>query len=113
MEVKQVVEQVVHVGRESHRHAHIGERVLEDQIPADDPGEDFAQRGVGIGVGAAGDGDHGGQLGVTDGRESACDRHQHERQRDGRTRPQPAAERGGSAAMEHQIEHGCFEDGFG
>ncbi len=40
------------------------ESVLEDEVPADDPGEYLAQRRVAIGVGRAGDGDHGGELGV-------------------------------------------------
>ena len=38
--------------------------VFQDQVPPDDPGEDFAQGRVRVGIGAAGDRNHGGQLGV-------------------------------------------------
>ena len=40
--------------------------VLEDQVPADDPRHEFTQGGVGIRVGAARDGDQGGELGVAE-----------------------------------------------
>src|SRR5256886_2523184 len=36
----------------------VANRVLEDQVPADDPRDQLAERGVGIRVGAPGDGDH-------------------------------------------------------
>ena len=49
------------------------EGVFEDEVPADDPGEDFAERGVAVGVGGAGDGDHGGELGVAEAGEDAAD----------------------------------------
>ena len=38
--------------------------VFERQVPADDPGENFAQRGVGVGVGAAGQRNQRGEFGV-------------------------------------------------
>ena len=38
--------------------------VLEDQVPADDPGDELAERRVAVGVGRAGDRDRRGQLGV-------------------------------------------------
>ena len=41
------------VVRPAVRHGARGDRVLEDQVPADDPGEELAERGVGVGVGAA------------------------------------------------------------
>ena len=44
----------------------------ENQIPADDPGENFAERGVGVGVGAAGDGRHRREFGVAQGGERAA-----------------------------------------
>ena len=37
---------------------HRAERVLEDQVPADDPGDELAHRRVAVGVGRAGDRDH-------------------------------------------------------
>ncbi len=36
--------------------------VFEHQVPADDPGDELADGGIGVGVGAAGDGNHRGEL---------------------------------------------------
>ena len=47
------------------------ERVFEDQAPADDPGEAFAEGGVAVGVGAAGGGDHRREFGIGERREDA------------------------------------------
>ncbi len=58
--------------------------VLEHQVPADDPGQQLAHGGVGVGVGAAGDRDHGGELAVAQAGEGAADGRHHEGQRDGR-----------------------------
>ncbi len=41
------------------------EGILEDQVPADDPGEDFAQGCVSVGVGRAGDGNQRSEFGIT------------------------------------------------
>ncbi len=73
--------------------AHVAEGVFEDQIPADDPGDQFAQRGVGVGVGRAGDGDHGGQFGVAKAGEGADDGHQNQRKRQRRSGSGPSGER--------------------
>ena len=43
--------------------------VFERQIPADDPGEDFAERGVGVGVGAARQRNHGGEFRIAQRRQ--------------------------------------------
>jgi len=49
-----------------------GEQVFQDKVPADDPGEEFAEASIGVGVGAAGGGNHGGILGVAEaGKETA------------------------------------------
>ena len=45
------------------------EGVLEDQVPADDPGEDLAQGRVAVGVGRAGDGNERGEFGVAEARQ--------------------------------------------
>ena len=58
--------------------------VFEHEVPTDDPGEEFAEGGVGIGVGAAADGDHGGEFGVAEPDEGAGDAAEHERHHDGR-----------------------------
>src|SRR6266478_6015606 len=48
------------VSAEADRDRNIAHDVFKNQIPTDDPGENLAQRGVRIRVGAARDRDHGG-----------------------------------------------------
>ena len=62
------------------RDRHVADRVLEDQIPADDPGDDLAQRRVRIRVRAAGLRNHRRQLGVAEPRQRAHRAEQHERE---------------------------------
>ncbi len=60
--------------------------VFEHQVPADDPGDEFAHRRVRVGVGAAGDRNHRRELRVAEaGKQTADCRHQ-ERQCHGRPR---------------------------
>ena len=61
-----------------------GDAVLEDQVPADDPGDEVAHSRVGVGVGAAGDRDARRQLGVTERGERARHAGEDERQHDRR-----------------------------
>ena len=88
------VQQVHHVGGKAHADGHVGAGVFQNQIPADDPGDQFAQGGVGVGIGRAGDGNHGGQFGVTEAGERADDGHQKQRDGDRRTGAGPAGQRG-------------------
>ncbi len=74
------VEQVDDVGGEAYADAHVREGVLEDEVPADDPGDELAERGVGVGVGGAGDGDHAGELRVAEAGEAADDGDEDERE---------------------------------
>ena len=46
--------------------------VFDDEVPANDPGEDFAQRGVAVGVGGAGDRNQGGEFGIAEPGEDAA-----------------------------------------
>src|SRR5262249_53318177 len=55
------------------------DRVLENEIPTDDPGDKLAHRGERIGIGAASDGNHGGEFAVAKAGESAADRGENER----------------------------------
>ncbi len=71
------VEQIDDVRGEPDRDAHVGKGVLEDKVPADDPGDELAERGIGIGVGGARDGDHAGELGVAKPGKRADNRHEH------------------------------------
>ena len=88
------VQQVHHVGGKAHADGHVRAGVLQNQIPADDPGDQFAQGGVGVGVSRAGDGNHRGQFGVTEAGEGADDGHQNQRNGDGRTGAGAARHRG-------------------
>ena len=56
-----------------------GEQVLEDQVPADEPGDEFAERGVRIRVSAARHGDHRGELRVAESGERAAEAGDQER----------------------------------
>ena len=60
------------------------EHQLEEQVPADGPRDDLAERRVGEGVGRAGHRHRGGELRVAEGREAAHDRPDDERVDDGR-----------------------------
>ena len=62
------------------RDGDVADRVLEDQIPADDPGDQLAERRVGVGVGAAGLRNHRRQLGVAEAGERAHHAEQQERE---------------------------------
>ena len=75
MESENVIAQILQICGESHRDRHVGHRVFQNQIPADNPRENFAQNRVGVGVGAARDRNHRGQFGETQAREQASDQH--------------------------------------
>ena len=79
------VEQIDNVGGKADAHSHVGAGILKDQIPADDPGDEFAHGGVGVGVGRAGDGNHGSEFGITEAGERTDKRDQDEGNRDGGT----------------------------
>ena len=87
------VEQIDNMGGKTHADRHVRAGVLQDQIPADDPGDQLAQRGVGVGVGRAGNGNHRGQFGIAEAGERADNGHQHHGERDGRAGARPAGQR--------------------
>ena len=74
-----------HVARPADADRGGADQVLEDQVPADDPGDELPHRRVRIGVRAAGDGDHRRHLGVAKPGEPRSDARNDERQRDGRS----------------------------
>jgi hypothetical protein len=78
-------QELVHVAAPADRDGGHRDAVLEDQVPADDEGDELAHGGVGEGVRTARDGHRGGELGVGQGREQAGHRSQHERQHQART----------------------------
>ena len=88
-----VAQQLHEIARPADRHGHVADRVFEDQIPADDPGDDLAERRVGISVSRARDRDHRRQLAVTKRRETAGDRRHDKGQRHRRPRRRAARKR--------------------
>jgi|GEM_PF-6995236 len=104
------VHEIDDVRGEADRDAHVGAGVFEDQIPADDPGDELAHGGVGVGVGGAGDGDHAGELGVTEAGESTDDGDEDERERQRGACAWSAGERG---VVNDEIGERCVEDGRG
>jgi hypothetical protein len=92
----------------AHGDGHIGDGVFEDEVPADDPGNELPHRGVGIGVGRAGNGDHGSELGVTKPGKCADDRDEDER--DGECGTGAGAAKHGGVAYE-VVQHRSVEDG--
>ena len=83
------VEHVDQVRRETHAHGHIADGIFQDQVPADDPCNEFSHGRVRVGVRAARDGNHRCQLGVTQRGECAHNRNQHQRQCQCRPRARP------------------------
>ena len=104
------VEQGDGVPRESDRYRHVGEGVFEDQVPADDPRHQLAERGVGVGVGRAGNGNHRREFGVTEAGETAHDGDENQRQRQ---RGSCAGTARKCGVVHDVIEHRGVEDGGG
>ena len=89
------------------------ERIFQDQVPADDPGDEFAQGRVRIRVGAARDRNGRGHFRIAQAGERAGKGAEHEGQRDGRPRigrrrmsgeDENAGADNGADAERHQIE---------
>ena len=68
-----VLQQRADIARPAHRDGGRAHRVFQHQVPADDPGHQLAHRGIGVGVGAAGNRDHAGQLAVAHAGQAAAD----------------------------------------
>ena len=104
------LKQPVNVSGETNGDRHVRDGVLEDQIPADDPGDELAQGCVRVGVGAAGDGNNRGQLGVTQASKAADDGDKKERKGNGGAGAGPAGDSRGMATVEQNVEQGSFEN---
>ena len=76
-------EHLAEIGRPALGDRRRADRELQHQVPADDPGHQLAEAGVGERVGAARDRHGGGELGVAQGRQPAGDRGEDERHRYG------------------------------
>ena len=73
------------VARPADRDGGDRKQVLQDQVPADEPGDALAERRVRVGVGAAGDRDHRGEFRVAQSGERAAEAGDDERQRQRRS----------------------------
>ena len=111
VESEQRVQNVIEVCRESDRDSHVRNRVLEDEVPADDPGKYLAERRVGVGIRASRNRNHGGELGVAERRKTAHECHQQEGKRDARTRARPADGRRRASPMHDEVENRSVQDG--
>ena len=82
-----VLEHLVEVLAPGDGHGRGADGVLENQVPADNPGDELAHRRVRVRVGASRDRNHRRELGVAQARERAPDAGHHERDGHRRTRP--------------------------
>ena len=96
------------MGRETYTHGHIADRIFEDQVPADNPGNQFPHGCVGVGVGAARDRNHGSEFRVTQSGKSADNRYQNQRQRESWARARAAYR---SRMVYQEVEQRSVEDG--
>ena len=65
------VQKVDYVRGEAHADGHVRDCVFKDEIPANDPSHQLTHGRVGVGVGGAGDRDHGGEFGIAKAGKSA------------------------------------------
>ena len=78
----QLLQQAHRVAGPSHRDCCDRKEVLEDQVPADEPGDTLPEGGVRVGVRAAGHRDHRGEFRVAKASKQATDAGEYERQRE-------------------------------
>ena len=104
------IEHIHQVCRKPHAHRHVAYGVLEDQVPADDPGDQLAHGCVSVGIGAACNRDHRGQFRVTKCGEPTHDCNQDKRQGQCGTSPWPPL---GCRVPDQVIEKRSVEDGGG
>ncbi len=78
------------MGSKAHADGHVGDGVFEDQVPSDDPRHQLAHGCVGVGIGAACDGNHGRHFGVAECGECAHHGNQHHGDGKCRSRSWPA-----------------------
>jgi hypothetical protein len=75
-------EEVVEILAPGNGNGRRSQGVFEHQCPADGPGDDLAHRAISIGVGAACDGNHRRELGITKAGKGATERRKDEREGD-------------------------------
>ncbi len=78
-----LLQQAVQIARPPRRHGRRAKRVLQHQVPANDPRHQLAQRRVSVGVSRSGDRNDGRELGIAKSGKGARESRQHETQRHG------------------------------
>ena len=73
------IQHIDQVSSETDTHCHVADRIFQDQIPADDPGNQLAHSGIRVRVRAARDRNHGSQFRVTQSGEGTNGRNQNQR----------------------------------
>ncbi len=68
-----VFHQSVEISAPADRHGRSRRQIFQDEVPPDDPGEEFAERGIGIAVGAARHRNHGGEFRIAKPRQQAAE----------------------------------------
>jgi len=53
-----------HIAAPADSHRRSTEQIFQNKVPTDDPGDEFTHRGVTVGIGTPGKGNHGSKLGV-------------------------------------------------
>src|SRR5580704_7809945 len=101
------MEKVHQMWREADTYGHVAHGIFQNEIPPDDPGDEFAHGGVRVRVGAASDGNHRREFSVADRSKSACDGNQYKGKRDCGAGPR-AAERG--LARDQILKERSIED---
>ncbi len=82
----EVAQKARHIARPADGDRRRAESVFEQQVPADDPGDEFAHGGVGVGIGAARDRHGRGHLGVAKSGKRADKASENEREANRRPR---------------------------
>ncbi len=80
------IQQLNKVIRPARRHGTGTHRIFQGQIPANNPGKNLAERGVGIGISAARQRNHGRKLRITKPRKGTAQARHHKRQHQRRPR---------------------------
>ena len=83
-EIEEAAAQLHEVTGPADGHGHVPDGIFQDQVPADDPGDDLPEGGIGVSVSRPGDGNHGSQFAVTKSRKSAGHRGHDEGKNHGR-----------------------------
>ena len=78
------------VAGKTHSHSHIADRIFKNQVPANDPRNQFAQCRITVRISTACDRDHRSQFGIAKPGKDASHGHQQERNRNRRAGRRPA-----------------------